>query len=315
MTRSLLLAVVLLAPAREAAHGYQNNRALPIPVAIGTSVTFDGLPHASGKWIENAVRAALPDAGLVGLSASPLVLQLRVAGREVGRTDAGLRSLVLVEASVVLELLSPGTGNTIASSHLTRRGSGNSAQSAMSQAISLIAGDQPALRAALKGIGDRATHAFEVSCDEVLASASRLAENREYDEAIGLLFGVPSVAKRCRSQAQALARQLYVDRAKYQCGTALLSARASLATGDLNGAISSLQYVDTLAPCANEVSSLITQVGRQARERQNRAATERATYLMRQYMLQRDAIRSVSSIAMRRTVVVNNIASAVLLPP
>ncbi|HUR00754.1 MAG TPA: hypothetical protein VM166_14990 [Gemmatimonadaceae bacterium] len=313
MSRKIILAIVLLAPFSKAAHGQDAGRAMPMPLALGPTVELSGITGVPIAWLGDAVRAAMPDAGIVALSVAPLVLQLRVSGREVGRTDAGLRSMVLVEAAVVFEVLAPGTDNVIGSSRLIRRGGGASEQSALSQALSQVAGDQQALHSALTRVGEQATHAFEVSCGDVLAGARQLAEDREYDTAIGLLLGVPSAADRCRRQAHDLAGRLYGDRAAYQCGAALKAARAFSAIGDLGSAIRSLQYVDALAPCASEVSALIAQVGSQARERRNRAAADRATYLERQYTLQRDAIKAEASLAKRRNVVVNNIAATVLL--
>ncbi len=142
-----------------------------------------------------------------------------------------------------------------------------------------VANDQSAIRPPLEELGVQAARAFEASCDDVLASAKRLASERDFDAAIGLTMGVPSGAPRCRVRAQAHAQTLYTQRVQWQCGSALQQGRAARAAGDLDAALDALRYVDPLSPCSTEVTELIRGIGAVAHAKSSREAAARAKAL------------------------------------
>lgn len=285
---------------------------LPIPVSLAPTISGDGIPGLVVPWVEDGVRAAMPAAGFASLSASPLLLQLRINTRSLGTSDAGMRAITLAEVAVTIELRDPAGRGAVASSRITREGNGRDLAAATSQALSQVANNQAGIRAALEELGAQAARAFESACDDVLASAMRLAKERDFDAAIGLTMGVPTGAPRCRARAQALAQTLYTQRVQWQCGSALQQGRAARAAGDFESALDALRYVDPLSPCSRQVTELIEGIGTDARAKSAREAAERAQALRMEWGLRRESIQAIAGIERQRLAVIGMIAEAAL---
>ncbi len=303
----MLLLVTSLATAQQG--GVSPPEPLPIPVNFVATRTGDGVAGPSVEWVEDGVRAAMPAAGLASLAGSPLLLQLRISTRSRGTSDAGMRAVELAEAAVTLELLDPMGRGVVASSRLTQAGNGRDLASATSQALSQIANDHSALHNALRQLGTQASRAFEIHCGDVLASATRLASERDFDAAIGLTMGVPVGAPRCRTRAQAMAKTLYTQRVRWQCGTAIQQGRAAQAVGDFEAAIDALRYVDPLSPCRTKVAEMLRGIGEEAHARSARDAAERAEALRMEWGLRRESIHAISDIEGQRLAVLGWIAT------
>jgi hypothetical protein len=285
--------------------------ALPVPVQLGATTSDDASAGAL-PTLTDAVLAAMPVAGMAALSDAPFSLELRIGSRSLGQSDAGMRIVVRSEVVAVLALRS--ASGVLGSARLVRAGSGRDLPSATAQAVSQLANDDAALRAALEEIGRQTAGAFDASCDVVLADAQRRANARAFDEAIALAMTVPAGATRCRARATSLAASLHRQHGQWMCGTTLQQASAAHAAGRLTEALDLLRFVDPLSPCQGEVSRLVAAIGRAADQRRATAEAARATELARQWAFRREALSAATSLERQRLIVLGQIAEAVLRP-
>lgn len=286
--------------------------ALPIPVVLLPSSGESGAPASALRWLDDAVRAGLPRAGLAALAGSPFLLDVRVTSRELGRSEAGMQNVILAESAVTLDLRSASAVFTVGSARLTARGNGRTTERAIEGSISAVAKDAKGLERALSELVGQAVTAYESSCDMVLAAAREQAQARAFDEAIAISMTVPSAATKCRPRAEALATTLYGQRSQYLCGTALQRARAARAAGDLVGAMDEIVAADPMSPCAAQVERFIAEVAKEAAAQRAKDAEERAQVRQQEMQLAREAIRAYSSIEQQRLAVLGEIAKAAL---
>jgi hypothetical protein len=287
---------------------------LPLAVELGTP-SADAGTASSMSWVTDAIAAALPQAGLASISRAPLLLQMQALSRSLGESDAGMRRIVQAEATVSLTLRSGSSAGSLGSVRLRATGTGRDLESAAASAFNQLVNDDAALVATLRQLRDQATSNFEASCEDVLANARDRASARDYDEALAVLMSVPTGAARCRGRAMNLANALYLARSNWQCGTALQNATAARAARRFGEAIQYLRHVDPLSPCRDRVTALLNDIAADAAAREARRDAERAESLRRDWELQREVIRSVTSIERQRLVVLGRIAESVLAAP
>lgn len=320
MTRLVMAVLCLVAATASAARTVRAQAAgaegapLPLAVELGTPLADAGTA-SSMSWVTDAIAAALPQAGLASISRAPLLLQMQALSRSLGESDAGMRRIVQAEATVSLTLRSGSAGGTLGSVRLRATGTGRDLESAAASAFNQLVNDDAALVATLRQLRDQAASNFEASCEDVLANARDRASVRDYDEALAVLMSVPTGAARCRGRAMNLANGLYLARSNWQCGTALQNATAARAARRFGEAIQHLRHVDPLSPCRDRVTALLTDIAADAAAREARRDAERAERLRRDWELQREIIRSVTSIERQRLVVLGRIAESVLAAP
>jgi hypothetical protein len=312
----VLFLATTVAGARSASAQTAGTPASPLPLAVEVlPPSADAGTASSIAWVTDAIASAMPQAGLASISRAPLLLQVQARTRSLGESDAGMRRIVQAEATVSLTLRSiTGTG-TLGAVRLRGTGTGRDLEAAASNAFSQLFGSDDALISSLRQLRDQAASNFEASCDDVLSNARDRAAARDYDEALAVLMSVPTGAAGCRGRAMNQANAMYLARSNWQCGTALQNATAARAARRFDEAIQHLRHVDPLSPCRNQVTALLTSIAADAAARESRRDAERAERLRRDWTLQMEAIRSVTSIERQRLIVLGRIAESVLTAP
>jgi hypothetical protein len=288
---------------------------LPLPVLLSPSVGEAGASASALRWLDDAVRAALPNAGLAALSGSPFRLGVRVTSREVGRSEAGMQIVLLVESAVTFDLRSSDDKLTLGSARVQQRGNGKDVNRATESSIAAVARDEPGLVRALSEIATQAVAAYESSCETVLGAARARSEAKAFNDGIAIAMTVPVAAARCRSRARSLATTIYNQRAQYICGTALQQARAARAAGNLLGALDRVDGVDPLSPCAGQVAQLINDVGQEAAAQRAQEVQERAETRRQEMALASEALKAYTTLEQKRIAVLGEIAKAALKQP
>ncbi len=286
---------------------------IPLPIVLSPATGEPSTPTNALRWLDGAVRAALPHAGLAAFADFPFLLNVSVTTREVGRSDAGMQTVVLTESAVTFDLRSGDGRFTVGSARVVHRGGGRDFLRAAEISISGASQDQPGLDGALSKIAQQASTAYESSCDAVLTAARARALSNLFNEAIAIVMSVPAAAAHCRARARWLASTLYLQRSHWACGMALRQARAARAAGDLTGALDHVKGVDPLSPCTSQAEQLINEVGREAASQRATEVQERVTAMQQQAELTREALRVYTTIEEKRWAVLGDIAKAVLV--
>jgi len=84
---------------------------------------------------------------------------------------------------------------------------------------------------------------YESNCDFILTDAETNASNDEFDNALSILSGVPTVCKECYDRAQEKSREVYMQKLERECQALVAEATSLIAAEEWVGAAGVLKKV------------------------------------------------------------------------
>lgn len=101
---------------------------------------------------------------------------------------------------------------------------------------------------------------YESNCDFILTDAETNASNDEFDNALSILSGVPTVCKECYDRAQEKSREVYMQKLERECQALVAEATSLIAAEEWVGAAGVLKKVLPGISCHAEAVALIQKV-------------------------------------------------------
>ena len=101
---------------------------------------------------------------------------------------------------------------------------------------------------------------YESNCDFILTDAETNAKNDNFDNALTILAGVPTVCKSCYDRAQEKSREVYLQKLERECQALVAEASSLIAAEEWESAAGVLKKVLPGISCHAEAVALIEKV-------------------------------------------------------
>ncbi len=112
----------------------------------------------------------------------------------------------------------------------------------------------------VKEIKQKIIDFYESNCDFILTDAETNASNDEFDNALSILAGIPTVCKECYDRAQEKSREVYLQKLERECQALVAEASSLIAADEWENAAGVLKKVLPGISCHAEAVALIEKV-------------------------------------------------------
>ena len=223
-----------------------------------TPVIFENsyIPAAASNVVLNKLTQIVTRNGLAGDSYDPrfvITANIVEISHESTATAPVMQALVL---SPTLYIGDAATGTLYATCALKQiKGAGTNETKAYMQAVKMIKADDPAIQRFIETGKTRIIEWYNTQIDFLISEANGLAGQDRYDDAIALLFTVPTVCKDAFDKAMQAGAQIFQQKIDVE-GAALLNKATHIWNSHQNwdGANEAATYLSQIHPLSSAVA-------------------------------------------------------------
>ena len=233
------------------------------------------IPTAAGNVVLNKLTQMVTQNGLAHDSFDPrfiITANMVELSHDVTATAPPMQALVL---SPTLYIGDAATGTLYASLNLGQvKGAGTNETKAYMQAVRMIKTNAPEIQRFIEQGKTRIIQWYNTQIDFLISEANALAGQDKYDEAIGLLFTVPTVCKDAFNKAMRAAEQIFQQKIDIE-GAQLLNMATHVwnANQHWSGANEAATYLSQIHPLSSAVPgamALSENIAKRVKELDNR---------------------------------------------
>ena len=251
---SILLAAVCIASLAQNSEGKMDDRGR---IAL-TPVIFEdsSIPASAANLVMNKLNQAVTQNGLAADGFDPrfiITANIVEISHESTATTPVMQALVL---SPTLYIGDASTGTLYASVGLDPiKGAGTNATKAYMQAVKALRTNTPAVQSFIETGKKRIIEWYNSQIDFLISEANALAGQDKFDEAIALLFTVPTVCKDAYDKAMRAGEQIFQQKIDIE-GAALLNKATHVwnANQSWAGANEAASYLSQIHPLSSSVA-------------------------------------------------------------
>ncbi len=189
--------------------------------------------------------------------------------------EGGMRNIYSVDYELVVKVVSLSKNITFGTITWNLKGKGYSKSDAVKEGFGKLSTSDSKFSVFFNEIRTKIENYYIKNKASLIAQAKTLAAQKQYEEAISILYEYPSGINGY-SEVQTTIGNIYKQYQKANCSQILQEARAKFAIKDYETASALISEVDATSPCANEAKTLSSQI-RQSMNRDQ--AAERAQQL------------------------------------
>lgn len=259
------------------------------------------------RLLQTRLESACVKAGIAATDDNALFLNAILTPVSEEVFEGGLRKIKQSIFELSLTVENPILGIKFGTHSILLKGYSQTSNRSVTEAIKCLSPAEPSMIQFLKTTTDKADEYYEKHFDEILAKARTIAASGAYDEAIALLWGLPTTgvnSQRLFDEIEMLYNKIQVS----ECGFLISNARSAFAKMNFSEAAEWLSAVDANSPCYPEAVQLNEKVTKAfAEERNKEVKREEAERQLqakmiendkrRTHALQQSIVKSVSSIA------------------
>ncbi len=228
-----------------------------IALSVVMPENVDGLDASQLSKLETKISQIVTASGLAASGYNNnFVIYPKFALYDVNVVEGGMQNIMV--ANCELSLFIKQVDNNVLFATISRqlKGSGNSKETAITNAISKIpVGDKEFKTFIEEGKGKIITY-YESKCADIITKSESLVKMQKYDEALGLLMTVPAEVA-CYNKVQEKSIEAYKAYQNQKCAQQMQVAKTNLAARDNKGALDILAQIDPSTSCFKEAQSMI----------------------------------------------------------
>jgi hypothetical protein len=181
--------------------------------------------------------------------------------------EGGMQQMTVTTLDVTFYLVRIGD-NMVVMNTMTKKikGSGNNQEQAISNAINNINVSDNAYKQFIAASKEKILTYYGENCRKIMNAATAAENKHDYEQAVSLLFSVPSGVP-CYEQAAKKAASVYAKYRQQLCDKIITYARGQIAMENYGGALDALNLIEPGAGCSAAVNDLIAQAERKVEKR------------------------------------------------
>jgi len=218
---------------------------------------FDGLNTSQLSKLETKISQIVVASGLAASGYNNnFVVYPKFAIYETNVVEGGMQNITIITSE--LSLFIKQVDNNIVFSTISKqlKGSGNSKELAITNAISKIPSNDPEFKTFIETGKTKIIKYYEAKCGDIVIKSHSYVKMQKFEEAIGLLMSVPEEVSSCYHQIQNESIAAYKAYQTYKCSIVIQKAKTSLASNDFVGTLNLLADIDPSASCFKEAQTI-----------------------------------------------------------
>ncbi len=209
---------------------------------------------------------------------------------------AGAPPQVAITLDVHLYVGDGFQGTKFGSTAVSVKGVGTNENKAFIHAIKQLKTHTPQIERLISSAKKRILEYYNTQCDFIIKEAEVAAAQNNFDRALYILSGVPSINTDCYQRATSLTGPVYQKKIDQDCKVNLQNARNIWNTSqNYEGAVSAVQYLADIEPssvCFRDAQRLSNEIGQRMRQIDNREWN----YVLKDQNLQEQKIEAARAI-------------------
>lgn len=260
--------------------------------------TVDGVDAKSYKSLGTKLERMVTTCGATSVNSGNLVLFPIVNCTKDDLIEGGMRNIYNCEFELTVKAVSLSNNTTFGSITWVLKGKGYSKSEAAREGFNKLSSNDSRFTSFFSEIRKKIETYYVSNRSSLIAKAKTLATQKQYEEAISLLYEYPSGVAGY-NDVQATLGNIYKQYQKANCSQILQEARAKFATQDYETAAVLISEIDATSSCASDARNLSNQIRQKINSDQ---AAERAQAL--------EEKRIAASVEKTRINAISNMVSA-----
>ena len=237
--------------------------------------TYDGVDAKSYKSLGTKLERMVTTCGATSINSGNLVLFPVVNFISDNLIEGGMRNIYSCEYELTVKAVSLNNNTTFGSITWLLKGKGYSKSDAVREGFNKLAPNDSRFASFFSEIRKKIENYYVNSRSSIIAKAKTLASQKQYEEAISLLYEYPSGIAGY-NEVQTTIGNIYKQYQTANCSQILQEARAKFATQDYETAVALISDIDATSSCASDAKALSNQIRQKIN---NDQAAERAQAL------------------------------------
>jgi hypothetical protein len=231
-------------------------------IALTTYVPMqaEGFTVAAKSNLESKLSQIATKAGMGGKSGDRrfiITANVAVITKDITPTAPPLQAFTL---EVTLYIGDGIDGKLFSSTSVTLKGVGETETKAYMSALKNLKVDDPSYQKFIEDGKRKIIEYYNANCDFILKEAQTKASNRNFDEALQGLSGIPPVTKDCYDKAMDLAADIYKQKIELECQQSISGARTLMAQNKYDDAAALLGSVTPDLKCYSDAKAVIKEI-------------------------------------------------------
>lgn len=248
----------------------------------------NNLSEAQAMKLESKLLQVIEKSGVATAGYSGgVMLKPTISVEETRMSEGGMQNIAVTTCELTLFLVNAGD-NMIVYNTMSRklRGSGNTAEQALSNAINTMDVNEPAYQQFLVTSRQKIVAYYNANCEKIMKQAAEAEKKRDYEAAVSLLQSVPMEVM-CYANASRKAQSIYTTYEQQLCSKIVTYARGEMAIGNYEAALDALATISGRSACNETANQLIAEADKKVQR-----------HIDRQYNLEAQRARALETIAM-----------------
>lgn len=218
---------------------------------------FEGLNTSQLSKLETKISQIVVASGLAASGYNNnFVVYPKFAIYETNVVEGGMQNITVITSE--LSLFIKQVDNNIMFSTISKqlKGSGNSKELAITNAISKIPSNDPEFITFIETGKTKIIKYYETKCEDIISKSDAFVKMQKFEQALGLLMSVPEEVSSCYNKIQDKSIIAYKAYQTQKCSELIQKAKTTLASNDFVGALDILADIDPSATCFKEAQTI-----------------------------------------------------------
>jgi hypothetical protein len=195
-----------------------------------------------------------------GLAASGynnnFVVYPKFAIYETNVVEGGMQNITVITSELSLFIKQVDNNMMFSTISKSLKGSGNSKELAITNAISKIPSNDPEFKTFIETGKTKIIKYYETKCEDIISKSDGFVKMQKFEQALGLLMSVPEEVSSCYNKIQDKSIVAYKAYQTQKCSELIQKAKTTLASNDFVGALNILADIDPSATCFKEAQTI-----------------------------------------------------------
>ena len=254
--KNIYFAVIALALSINS-FGQTTNDLGKIALSVIMPENIDGLDVSQLSKLETKISQIVTSSGISASGYNNnFAIYPKFAIYESSIVEGGMQNITVVTTELSLFIKQVDNNLLFSTISKTIKGSGNSKELAISNAISKITTNDSDFKTFIEAGKLKIVAYYEVKCGDIIKKSDSYLQMQQYEQALALLMTVPEEVSSCYNQIHDKAIETYKAYQTHKCADLMQKAKTALAGNDCIGALNILSEIDPSATCFTEAQAL-----------------------------------------------------------
>nr|WP_299417520.1 hypothetical protein [uncultured Emticicia sp.] len=195
-----------------------------------------------------------------GLAASGynnnFVVYPKFAIYETNVVEGGMQNITAITSELSLFIKQVDNNMMFSTISKSLKGSGNSKELAITNAISKIPSNDPEFKTFIETGKTKIIKYYETKCEDIISKSDGFVKMQKFEQALGLLMSVPEEVSSCYNKIQAKSIIAYKAYQTHKCSVLIQKAKTKLESNEFMNALYIIAEIDPSTTCFKEAQTI-----------------------------------------------------------